>query len=185
MTAPSQQALQVCQLKLTLKDSHPPIWRRVQVLANITLAALHKVIQAIMPWHGMHLYEFRIDGNFFGQLDPDSEDVLINEKMIPLGKVVKSAGKRFTYVYDFGDDWQHEVLVEKILPAEKGVRYPVCTAGMRACPPDDSGSIWGYYDKLEILKHPEHPEYEHIKEWMGQDWDSETFDIEEANANLR
>jgi hypothetical protein len=137
-----------------------------------------------MRWEDWHLHEFRIDGNYFGKPDVDTEDVLTDEKAIPLGRVVRAAGKRFTYVYDFGDDWQHELLVEKALPVDDTTRYPVCLAGKRACPPENSGSLWGYYDKLEVMKHPEHPEYEHIREWLGGNWDPELFDLAKANKNL-
>jgi len=91
---------------------------------------------------------------------------------------------KFLYEYDFGDGWEHELLVEKILPAEPGVGYPRCLKGKRACPPEDVGGVWGYADFLEIMRDPNHPEHEDMLEWVGGEFDPEVFDLEEVNAEL-
>jgi hypothetical protein len=178
-------AKRIYQLKITLKGSRPPIWRRLQLRGDITLAALHRSIQALMGWEDCHLHEFRIAGNFFGMPLPDNEDVLTNEKAVALQRVVKSKGARFLYVYDFADNWRHGIVVERIFDAEEGVAYPVCTAGRRACPPENSGSIENYYLELEVMKHPEHPAYSEMIARFGKKWDPEAFDLEQTNLRLK
>jgi len=184
MTAANSK--QICQLKITLRGSKPPIWRRVLVPSDTTLFQLHMIIQTVMNWGNYHLHEFRVGKSFYGIPNSEVEDdVTINEKLVRLAKVIRSSGGRFIYVYDFGDDWQHDILLEETLPPADGVRYPVCTAGKLACPPDDSGAIWGYQTMLEVLKHPEHSEYENIREWLGPDWDPTRFSQDEVNEALK
>jgi Plasmid pRiA4b ORF-3-like protein len=102
-----------------------------------------------------------------------------------LSRVVASGIKKFTYTYDFGDNWDHAILVEKTLEAEPGVRYPRCVGGKRACPPEDCGGPWGYGDFLEAVGDPRHPEHEEMLEWAGGEFDPEAFDIETVNEELR
>lgn len=181
-------AAAVMQLKVTLKGSKPPIWRRIQVLNTISLYKLHKILQVVMGWQESHLYEFIIHGVHFSV--PDSEFDMLGGMQIrdirtaELHAVLPDVKKRFVYVYDFGDDWVHELVVEKILPVEKEKRYPVCLAGERACPPEDCGGIWGFYDYLDIIKNPSHPDYEDIAEWMG-DFNPDDFSVDAVNAELK
>ena len=120
---------QVYQLKITLKGSNPPIWRRVLVRADMRLSGLHRVIQAAMAWENCHLHEFRIGGSFYGAPNNEDEaDSTINEKMVPLSRVASEEGDRFEYVYDFGDDWRHSIVLEKILP-DGPAACPSCAAG--------------------------------------------------------
>ena len=139
---------QVYQLKITLRDIKPPIWRRVQV-KDCTLARLHDIIQTCMGWDDYHLHEFDIGGERYGDprqwRDGFGGDVEVgNEGKVKLGQVVARGVKKFSYVYDMGDNWDHTIQIEKVLPAEAGVRYPRCIAGQRACPPEDCGGPWGY-----------------------------------------
>lgn len=106
-------------------------------------------------------------------------------KKYTLANVVSAVKEKFIYIYDFGDDWIHEILVEKILPPGKEAKYPVCLAGKRACPPEDSGGVWGYAQMLEIVQDPKHEEYDSLMEWLGDEFDPETFDPEKINAKLR
>ncbi|HHV61071.1 MAG TPA: plasmid pRiA4b ORF-3 family protein [Firmicutes bacterium] len=175
----------IYQLKVTLKAIKPPIWRRIQVPGNITLAKLHKILQAAMGWEDYHLYEFQIGRVSFGTPDPEFDMPVENARTARLNKVVPEAKTRFQYIYDFGDYWVHDVLVEKILPPEEGVRYPVCTGGKRACPPEDCGGIPGYLGMLETIKNPGDPEYEEILEWLGGTFDPEEFDLEAINNELK
>ena len=171
------------QLKIVLKQSRPPIWRRVQVPSDITFATLHKVIQAVMGWHECHLHEFCRGKLHIGMLLPDDEGYVDDEKAIKLHAVIMKRGEKFQYTYDFGDIWSHDVTLEKVGELDPKIRYPVCLAGERACPPENSGGLEGYYDKLDIVKNPQHPAYDETKEWMG-DFDPEFFDIDEANKFL-
>jgi hypothetical protein len=182
-----QTSEMVYQLKVTLKGSKPPIWRRVQVPANITLHRLHMILQSVMGWTNSHLYSFDIAGIEYSIPDPDSdfgEFCTKDSRRTKLNKVISQEKTRFTYEYDFGDGWEHDILVEKIFPAETGAQYPVCLAGKRACPPEDCGGIWGYDDLLKVIRNPEHGEYEEIIEWLGGLFDPEEFDIDGVNQSL-
>lgn len=178
----------VYQLKVTLKGSRPAIWRRFQVAGDITLHKLHLVLQAVMGWTNSHLYRFEVGGADFGEPDPENEFYglkMKNSKRTKLGQVVPGKKAKFTYEYDFGDSWEHEVLVEKLLPPEPGRRYPVCLAGERACPPEDCGGIWGYADLLKVIRNPAHEEYEEMMEWLGEEFNPEEFNLEETDAALK
>jgi len=174
----------VYQLKVTLKGSKPPIWRRVQVPGNTILSELHGIIQVAMGWENCHLYQFEIGGRYFSDPVPEWGDQMKDAGRTRLNQVVTRGKTKFAYDYDFGDGWQHEILVEKIQPAEAGVPYPSCLSGKRACPPEDCGGIWGYADLLEIINDPEHEEYEERIEWLGDGFDPEAFDVNEVNGAL-
>jgi hypothetical protein len=174
---------QVYQLKITLKNIRPPIWRRVQV-KDCTLGALHNIIQTCMGWDGYHLHAFEIGGEQYGEPDPDGMMDIRNEARVRLSRFAGQGVKKFTYTYDFGDGWDHTIQIEKILPVEAGVRYPRCTAGKRACPPEDCGGPWGYADFVEAILDPEHEEHEELLEWVGGEFDPEEFSVEEVNEML-
>ncbi len=108
-----------------------------------------------------------------------------NDKTVKLNQVVSTAPARFIYEYDFGDGWEHEILVEKILPPEEGVRYPVCLAGKRACPPEDCGGTPGYAHFLEAIRNPGHEEHDELLQWVGDSFDLEAFDLDEINYKLK
>lgn len=175
----------IYQLKVTLRDSKPPIWRRFQVPADITLGKLHQVLQAVIGWTNTHLHQFIVDGEYYGSPDPEFDLDIKSEHRVRLHQVARSEKDKFTYEYDFGDGWEHVVLLEKVLPADPGVRYPVCLTGRRACPPEDIGGIWGYEEFLEVIRDEAHPEHEEMLEWLGRDFDPAYFDLEETKAALR
>lgn len=181
----------VLQLKVTLRGIRPPIWRRIVVPNTFTFLDLHHAIQDAMPWTNSHLFEFeaRMKGDRRGGGvrigTPDVWAVDIGEVVLVDKTLVANffaiPGVKITYRYDFGDDWEHDVKLEKVLPAEKGVEYPICTGGKRACPPENCGGIWGYADMQEALADPEHPEHKDMKEWFGdEDFDPEAFDPSEV-----
>ncbi len=175
----------IYQLKITLEQIKPPIWRRVLVPATVTLADLHEVIQAVMPWDDAHLYLFQQGRTRFSEPDPSGSDIGdadSNETF--LSEVLSAPKQKLTYLYDFGDSWQHAIELEKILPYDPDQLYPQCIAGKRACPPEDCGGPWGYATMLEALKDPKHPEHELYVDWMDEDFDPEEFDVEEANEFL-
>jgi hypothetical protein len=176
------------QLKITLKWSKPPIWRRVVARADMPLDRLHSLLQIAMGWTNSHLHQFILGRAFYGQPDPQSAGLgceMLNEKRYTAADLAPAAKKKFIYEYDFGDGWQHEVKLEKILPPDLAFKHPVCLAGENACPPEDCGGIPGYYNLLEILADPKHPEHADMKEWIGGEWDAESFDLNEVNAVLK
>jgi hypothetical protein len=176
----------IYQLKVTLADSEPPIWRRVQLPGDVSLARLHAILQLVMGWQNSHLHQFIAGDSRYGEPDPALAELeLRNERTAKLNQVAPHANGRFTYEYDFGDSWEHEIVVEEIVPPKPGARYPVCTGGERACPPEDCGGIWGFADLLEAVRDPEHPEHEEMLDWLEGDFDPDAFDLEEANRRLR
>ncbi len=172
----------IYQLKVTLNGSKPPIWRRVQVPGDITLAKLHRILQAAMGWQDYHLHAFEVAGMEYGQPDPDLH--MRSDKSVKLNQLIPGEKFKFRYEYDFGDSWVHVLEVEKILPPEPEAHYPRCLAGKRACPPEDVGGIWGYADFLAAIRDPEHPEHDELLEWAGGEFDPEVFDLEAVNGQL-
>jgi len=182
MNAAARKAEQVIALKVTLRGIRPPIWRRLEVPSRLSLRGLHGAIQAAMGWQGGHLYQFEIAGHSYG--DPANTDDVADDSRLTVGGVMTSGVKRFTYRYDFGDDWEHEIVVERKGPAVDGRRYPVCIAGKRNCPPEDCGGVWGYGDILAALAGPSSSAAEELLEWVGQDFDPEAFSLEIVNARI-
>lgn len=177
----------VLQLKISLAGiSKPPVWRRVLVPATMRLDLLHTVIQSAMGWTDTHMHEFTADGIDYGPRDAELD--LIDERTVWVGDLIGEPRDRMRYTYDFGDYWQHDVVVEKVLPVEKGVRYPRCVGGKGRRPPEDCGGVWGYADLRETLADPAHEEHEAMLEWLGldsaADFDPHAFDLDEANESL-
>jgi Plasmid pRiA4b ORF-3-like protein len=173
------------QLKITLKDIRPPIWRRVQVPGNIMLASLHDVIQTAMGWSDAHLHEYEVDGQRYGIPDPDWDDGQVRpEHKVRLADVA-DAGSRLLYTYDFGDDWRHLIEVEKVDAPEPDVELPRCLAGRRGCPPEDVGGPWGYAEFLEVYRDTARAEHESMLEWAGPYFDPEAFAADDVTRALR
>lgn len=177
---------QVYQFKITLKGIKPPIWRRIQVPETYTFWDLHVAIQDAMGWSDYHLHEFEVNDLSTGLKQnigiPDEDfgrEVLPGWKQ-KIADYFSMENPKADYVYDFGDNWEHIIQLEKILPREKGVNYPICIKGKRACPPEDCGGIWGYEEFLEAIKDPKHQEHEEMLEWIGGEFNPEHFDIEEV-----
>lgn len=185
--APRKQSTSqsIYQLKITLKDFRPPIWRRVQVTSDTTLGKLHQIIQESMGWTNSHLHAFSIQGVEYGQPQPEYDFNVQNERTVKLSSVVTGEKFKFLYTYDMGDSWEHEILVEKVLSADPQMRYPVCLTGKRACPPEDCGGVWGYAEFLEAIQHSDHPEHESMLDWIGGEFDPEFFDLDEVNRLLK
>ena len=183
----SPKSNSIYQFKVTLKGSKPPIWRRVQVRSDTRLDQMHKVIQAIMDWWDYHLHQFVILDQYFGVPDDDYLGYMDmqDETRYQLKDFGFEEGAKCIYEYDFGDSWEHILLLEKILPAEQDAQYPICLKGRRACPPEDVGGIWGYVFFLEAINDPEHEEHEMYTEWIGGEFDPEEFDLDGINEDLR
>jgi hypothetical protein len=177
----------IYQIKVTLDGIRPPVWRRIQATGNTTLLKLHAILQTVMGWQDYHLHEFTIADVTYGDPENDEWDEwgIAPEERYRLSQVIPGEGFRFHYMYDFGDGWRHTLLVEKVAPAEKGIRYPICLKGKRACPPEDVGSVWGYHNFLQAIGDPDHPEHDQHLTWAGGSFDPEAFDLEEVNAGLR
>lgn len=165
------------QVKISLKGAQPAIWRRVQVSASSSLKELHDVIQAAMGWDESHLWEFEVNGERYG------------DKRDPAGVRLDTLGLRekstFRYTYDFGDDWEHSIAVEKVLAPDPGVTYPLCVAGKRAAPPEDCGGIRGYQSLVKAASDPDDDEHEEAVEELGDDFDPAHFDADEVNELLK
>ena len=180
----------VYQFKITLKESQPPIWRRIQV-KNCTLDKLHEHIQTAMGWTNCHLNQFKIGEQYYG--DP----MLMRENFDEMGyedstttnlsDIIPANVKKmkFFYEYDFGDSWYHEVLFEGFRKEESGKNYPLCVAGRRACPPEDCGGIWGYPNFIQAIENPNHERHEELLEWMGGSFDPEAFDVDQATEAMK
>ena len=180
----------IYQFKITLKGTHPPIWRRIQVLSTYTFWDLHVAIQDAMGWSDSHLHKFDIISKSFEILElgiphrePDTfgKDVTLPDWKHILSEYEDILPTAFTtYIYDFEDFWHHLVVFEKVISVKVGAKYPKCIKGKRACPPEDCGGIWGYDELLETLADPENDEYEEMKEWVesqtGGPFHSEHFD---------
>lgn len=174
----------VYQLKITLAYIQPPIWRRVQV-RDCTLDRLHAVIQICFGWEDYHLHAFDIGGEQYGDPEQMQDPDAIPERRMSLSQFAASRKRKFTYTYDFGDNWEHVVQIEKTLAAEPAVTYPRCVAGERAGPPEDCGGPWGYADFVEAVTNPSHPGHEERREWVGDEFNPETFDLEGINEQLK
>ncbi|MFO1055125.1 MAG: plasmid pRiA4b ORF-3 family protein [Planctomycetota bacterium] len=170
------------QIKVSLRDVRPPIWRRLQVPSNISLPELHEVLQAAMGWHDCHLHLFRVGDDRYappGDWEPLGED----SRDVALVDLAAKKGARLVYEYDFGDGWTHDIVIESVLPEPCG--RPQCTGGRRRCPPEDCGGPWGYAEFLEALADRSHERHDELREWYGDDFDPAEFDVDQANAAVQ
>ena len=187
MAAAKRTDANIFQIKVTLRESKPPICRRIQVWEDTRLDKLHLILQEVMGWANSHLHQFIIGGSYYGEPHPDYDEwgaEMRDEKRVRLRQIVTGEKFKFIYEYDFGDSWEHELLVEKILPPESGVYYPRCIKGKRAGPPEDVGGVWGYQSFLAAIRDPKHPQHEELLEWIGGKFDPEAFDLEAINQAL-
>jgi hypothetical protein len=174
----------VYELKIVLEGSSPPIWRRLQVPALATFEELHHVIQIAMGWDDQHLHQFRVGSKRIGVPRSSRFGSTTDERHTRLYRVLAREGDSLAYEYDFGDGWCHEVTLEGIHRPESEVVPIVCLGGARACPPEDSGGIWGYQDFLDAFDDSAHPHHERAVEWLGDDFDPEAFDCDRVNRIL-
>jgi hypothetical protein len=182
--APREDAVYI--LRITLEVVDPPVWRRVQVPGSITLERLHTVILKTMGWRDVHLHEFEVDGRRYGQPEPDEPQYKVEpEWKLTLRAAAPTEGARLRYVYDLGDGWGHELLVEAIQTPLGPFKYPVCLAGERACPPEDCGGPPGYANLLDVLRDRTHPEHSEMFAWAGRGFDPERFDLSAVNRKLK
>jgi len=184
---PRKEPAPIYQLKVTLNNAKPPIWRRILVSGNTRLDQFHDILQITMGWTDSHLHQFVLGDTFYGMRDDedsffgmDKED----ERKYKLSQLLTQEKDSMKYEYDFGDDWEHKIVLEKKLPHDSSVTVPSCIKGKRACPPDDCGGVWGYQKLVEVMRDPSDNEYKEKLEWLGGEFDPEHFDIAKINQSL-
>jgi hypothetical protein len=174
------------QFKVILDGVKPPVWRRIQLPGDASFWDLHCAINDAMGWEDMHLHAFQI-GDKRNSIDigipmeddmPWSDATMLAGWDVPIANHLNQPGAHCTYLYDFGDDWSHKIVLEAIVPREAKIKYPRCLAGARACPPEDCGGVHGYARLCDILKDPgkTDEEAEELLDWLGSDFDPEAFD---------
>ena len=170
----------IARLKITLDDVKPAVQRRVEVPLTMRLDRLHLVLQAALGWTNSHLYELRAGGMGWGMVDPDWGDGPLDAAKARLIDLIEDTGvKTFKYLYDFGDGWEHTVKIERVIDAVPGLPYPLLIDGTGACPPEDVGGPWGYSDLIDALADPNHQRHAELKEWIGGNFDTFAFNIDE------
>lgn len=179
----------IYQIQIALKGFKPKIWRRLLIPSDLLLSDFHKVIQTSMGWTNSHLHQFIKNKTFYTvkMQDDDFWEEMdnVDYKNMKVTDLLKKEKDKIVYEYDFGDGWEHDIILEKILPLDNNTKYPICLTGKMNCPPEDCGGIWGYSDMLEILKDPDHEEYESYIEWLGEKFDPEYFNKDEVNEFLK
>ncbi len=178
----------IYELRVALPYIVPTIWRQLEIPGTMTFDDLHRAIQVAMGWEDCHLWAFYV-GKTEVSPEPEQFDFPGEPRARPADSTTIEemlAGQRakFRYVYDMGDDWLHEIKVEKVFAPEPGVTYPRCTGGERAGPPEDCGGFPGYFHLMEVVANPKHPEHGEMLDWIGGDWDPEAFDIVAMNKEL-
>lgn len=178
----------ILQLKITLHGSKPPIWRRVLVNKNITFERLHHIIQSAMGWSRMHPYEFDINIYTIAKpdewFDPEDSADLLDATTTILESIITKENQKFTYLYDLDNDWQHDILVEEILPLDPKITYPVCIDGKLNHPPEDCGGIEAFYETLKAGNNKSHPDFKELMSWIEAGYNPQHFDIDEINEVL-
>jgi hypothetical protein len=172
------------RLRIQLAEVHPAIWRRLLVPGDVSLAKLHSILQAAMGWTDSHLHNFRVGDKLFGpQYDDHPEEELDETSVTAIQAIDRH--RRFGYDYDFGDGWEHEIVVEELAETPSALRFAVCIDGQNACPPEDCGGPPGYAHLLEVLSTPSHDEHHDFVDWLGGPFDPEAFDLAESNVALQ
>ncbi|ASB47853.1 plasmid pRiA4b ORF-3 family protein [Alkalitalea saponilacus] len=181
------QAPKIYQVKITLNGIEPTVWRELRIPSDLFLHDFHKVIQTTMGWENGHLHQFMKNGRIFGFADDEPEsrsDKFMDYTSIRVMDILKKDGETIRYLYDFGDYWMHEIILEAILEPDADVYYPICIDGARNCPPEDCGGPPGYQEMMKIFNHPGHPDREMLLEWLDEEWEPEEFDRELVNDLL-
>lgn len=175
----------VYQMKITLLDIKPAVWRRVLLPSNLTLPQFHHVLQTVMGWRNRHPHQFDDGRALYGVHDPQWRfDKVIDERGIPLTKLFDHGKKIVHYEYDFGDGWEHEILLERKFKPRDNTPLPYCLKGQGACPPEGCGGVWGYERLKEINADPAHEEHAQAQALLGAKFNPKRFDCAAVNESL-
>ena len=181
--------METYQILISLKDSEPKIWRRILISSELSLSDFHKVIQSTMGWTNSHLHQFVKNKTFYTVRMRDDysweEMNNVDYKGMKVSDLLVNENDTTIYEYDFGDGWMHDITLEKKISNDPEIIYPTCLTGKMNCPPEDCGGVWGYENLLEIVKDPEHEEYEEYMEWLGGAFDPKYFNKDEINKRLK
>ena len=181
-SVPKTTRRESARLKVTLQNIRPAIWRRLQVPTNLSFGSLHDILQIAFGWTNSHLHQFQAGTMRIGTPDGEFDDPT-DEKGTRLDQILPICD-RIVYEYDFGDSWEHLIVVEALQPREEEVTYPRCTGGKRSGPPEDCGGPWGYGEFLKAIRDPSHEDHESMMEWIGGEFGPERFSIDETNGRL-
>ena len=177
-------------LCVTLLGIETPIWRRLRMSANMTLDQLHYAIQGSFGWENCHLHAFTIGGKTYSSNQPAPTGLFgetgdQDSKKVTIADLIEQKIKKFTYEYDFGDSWTHEIKIEKAIPCAKQIKATECIDGKRNCPPEDCGGIWGYEEFVKAMKNKKHPEHRDLIDWYGGPFDPDKFSLQNANKLIK
>ncbi len=179
----------IFQIQISLKYSKPKIWRRLLIPSDLFLREFHMINQTAMGWEDSHLHQFIKKDTFYKEKMLDdffwNDFRHVDYENVKVSDLLKKVKDKIIYEYDFGDSWEHDIILEKILPPDNNLQYPICLTGRMNCPPEDCGGIGGYYYMLEALEDVEHEEYEDFFEWLDGDFDPKYFNKNEVNKLLR
>jgi hypothetical protein len=175
--------MEVYAIKVTILGTSPPVWRRILVPRDITLRNLHRTLQTVMGWTNSHLHQFVLHRQKLSDPRYRVWAKVADENRTTLGELIWTVGASILYEYDFGDGWQHELLLEEVLLGDESFQQ-VCVRGKRCCPPEDCGGAQGFAELLEALQDANHPSHEDVREWLG-DFVPESFSVDEINRRLR
>jgi hypothetical protein len=183
------------QFKIQIKNiTKPPVWHRLLMPETISFEHFHEIIQAAFGWQRIHLYRFLQSADSLDEITgiPDDEDSFQFHETRPasevrLSEIFGSVGQKYLYIYDFGDDWVHQITLEAIL--KESIIHPVLLAGKGACPPENCGGPWGYAHLKDIMSDKKYPEHKDLKRWLGlksrQEWDADYLDLEHLKVIVR
>ena len=181
---PNPSVFLIYQLKVTLSGVEPQVWRRLLVPSTLSLKRLHQILQIALGCTDTHLHEFAAHGLTYGTPHSEYENATRDEADVLLSEVLVKEKESLVYEYDFGDGWEHTVVLEKVLSTTPDMSVPICIAGQRACPPEDCGGPGGYEVLLEAIRDPSHEEHQTMREWIGDDFDPDDFDQAKINDEL-
>jgi Plasmid pRiA4b ORF-3-like protein len=181
----------IIQLKISLNHSKPLIWRQILITKETTFFELHHIIQIAMGWDNYHMFEFDLEGYRIGEIDEEEKnngygsDQVSDCREVTLGDLITQQKEIINYLYDFGDNWRHEIKVERFLNIDNATLYPTCIGGQMNCPPEDCCGIHSFYNCIEVLKNKKHPDYKDIAEWFAKRYNPTKFDKEKVNRQLK
>ena len=181
---PKPPGQSVIQVRVTLDEVVPAVWRRLLVPGSVKLARLHEILQSAMGWTNSHLHRFVIGDTLYGMHFDDYPEDEIDETEVTVLSATREH-QHFSYEYDFGDCWDHELVVEQRTVTPRGLKHAVCLDGQNACPPEDCGGAGGFAELLEVLRDPSHEDHDELTKWVGGSFDPEFFDLIAVNVALQ